>query len=87
MTLPLYFYTMFNLPSSGVMIPCLIIKSKQTTPQLNLKLSVTISSLTCKKIIKQKGPHIKARNKKNFGSGQLIFENWSGGPVDLCSFF
>ena len=21
--------------------------------------------------------------KKNFGSGQLIFENWSGGPVDL----
>ena len=25
---------------------------------------------------------IKAR-KKNFGSGQLIFENWSGGPVDL----
>ena len=23
---------------------------------------------------------IKAR-KKNFGSGQLIFENWSGGPV------
>ena len=29
----------------------------------------------------------KARNKKNFGSGQLIFENWSGGPVDLFSFF
>ena len=28
----------------------------------------------------------KAR-KKNFGSGQLIFENWSGGPVDLFSFF
>ena len=25
--------------------------------------------------------------KKNFGSGQLIFENWSGGPVDLFSFF
>ena len=24
---------------------------------------------------------------KNFGSGQLIFENWSGGPVDLFSFF
>ena len=21
--------------------------------------------------------------KKNFGSGQLIFENWSGGPVDI----
>ena len=20
--------------------------------------------------------------KKNFGSGQLIFENWSGGPVE-----
>ena len=29
----------------------------------------------------------KARNKKKFGSGQLIFENWSGGPVDLFSFF
>ena len=29
----------------------------------------------------------KARKKKNFGSGQLIFENWSGGPVDLFSFF
>ena len=25
--------------------------------------------------------------KKNFGSGQLIFENWSSGPVDLFSFF
>ena len=25
--------------------------------------------------------------KKNFGSGQLIFENWSGGLVDLFSFF
>ena len=25
--------------------------------------------------------------KKNFGSGQLIFEIWSGGPVDLFSFF
>ena len=25
--------------------------------------------------------------KKNFGSGQLIFENWSGGTVDLFSFF
>ena len=25
----------------------------------------------------------KARNKKHFGSGQLIFENWSGGPVDI----
>ena len=21
------------------------------------------------------------QEKKNFGSGQLIFENWSGGPV------
>ena len=21
--------------------------------------------------------------EKNFGSGQLIFENWSGGPVDF----
>ena len=29
----------------------------------------------------------KARNKKDFGSGDLIFENWSGGPVDLFSFF
>ena len=28
----------------------------------------------------------KAR-KKNFGSGQLIFKNWSGGPVDIFSFF
>ena len=28
----------------------------------------------------------KAR-KKNFGSGQLIFENWSGGPVELFSSF
>ena len=27
------------------------------------------------------------KKKKNFGSGQLIFENWSGGPVDLFSFF
>ena len=27
------------------------------------------------------------QEKKNFGSGQLIFENWSGGPVDLFSFF
>ena len=25
--------------------------------------------------------------KKNFGSGQLIFENWSGGLVELFSFF
>ena len=25
--------------------------------------------------------------KKNFGSDQLIFENWSGGPVGLFSFF
>ena len=25
--------------------------------------------------------------KKNFGCGQLIFENWSSGPVDLFSFF
>ena len=25
--------------------------------------------------------------KKNFGSGQLIFENWSGCPVDLFPFF
>ena len=25
--------------------------------------------------------------EKNFGSGQLIFENCSGGPVDLFSFF
>ena len=25
--------------------------------------------------------------EKNFGSGELIFENWSGGPVDLFSFF
>ena len=24
--------------------------------------------------------------KKNFGSGQLIFENWSGGPVDVFFF-
>ena len=24
--------------------------------------------------------------KKNFGSGQLIFENWSGGPVKLFFF-
>ena len=24
----------------------------------------------------------KAR-KKNFGSGRLIFENWSGGPVEV----
>ena len=27
----------------------------------------------------------KAR-KKNFGSGQLIFENWSGGPVAVFFF-
>ena len=25
--------------------------------------------------------------KKNFGSGQLIFENWSGGPVKLFFFY
>ena len=24
--------------------------------------------------------------KKNFGSGQLIFENWSGGPVEVFFF-
>ena len=24
--------------------------------------------------------------KTNFGSGQLIFENWSGGPVDVFFF-
>ena len=24
--------------------------------------------------------------KKKFGSGQLIFENWSGGPVDFFFF-
>ena len=30
---------------------------------------------------------MKLGKKKNFGSGQLIFENWSGGPVDLFSFF
>ena len=29
---------------------------------------------------------IKARKKKNFGSGQLIFENWSGGPVEVFFF-
>ena len=27
------------------------------------------------------------QEKKNFGSGQLIFENWSGSPVDLFFFF
>ena len=27
----------------------------------------------------------KAR-KKNFGSGQLMFENWSGGPVEVFFF-
>ena len=30
---------------------------------------------------------LRPGKKKNFGSGQLIFENWSGGPVDLFSFF
>ena len=25
--------------------------------------------------------------EKNFSSGHLIFENWSGGPVDLFLFF
>ena len=28
-----------------------------------------------------------ARNKKNFGSGQLVFENWSSGPVEIFFFF
>ena len=27
------------------------------------------------------------QEKKNFGSGQLIFENWSGGPVKLFFFY
>ena len=26
------------------------------------------------------------RPGKNFGSGQLIFENWSGGPVEVFFF-
>ena len=29
----------------------------------------------------------KAKKKKNFGSGQLIFENWSFGPVEVFFFF
>ena len=28
-------------------------------------------------------PYYKLGQEKNFGSGQLIFENWSGGPGDL----
>ena len=32
-------------------------------------------------------PSIDLGPGKNFGSGQLIFENWSGGLVDLFSFF
>ena len=28
----------------------------------------------------------KYGQEKNFGSGQLIFENWSGGPVDVFFF-
>ena len=30
--------------------------------------------------------NILGQGKKNFGSGQLIFENWSGGPVDVFFF-
>ena len=32
-------------------------------------------------------PYILGQEKKYFGSGQLIFENWSGGPLDLFFFF
>ena len=39
------------------------------------------NSINIDTLIKYNGVIVRP-GKKNFGSGQLIFENWSGGPVE-----
>ena len=68
--------------------------SKTDTLSLNveahkIRLYLYSPRLICLQCSKQQDGRVKVvlGQEKNFGSGQLIFENWSGGPVDFFLFF